>query len=186
MGVIPTLAQACPSRTDGPKRRHNASLGGLHPDAVPGSSERHPRAALTEEPRAAGRRGSALCCPRAPAHPISPANSWPPSMPSVHTAQKGGPDAPGQWVLLDTLQAGDRAGRAPTCSMCPPPPLQEELKKMHTIVFQELVWHTAVHEHTRMCTHPCVYTHVHTHMYVPICTVMPHTHSCVHTAHGSP
>ena len=51
---------------------------------------------------------------------------------------------------------------------------------MHTIVFQELVWHTAVHEHTCMYTHPCIYTHVHTHMCASMCTVMPHTLLCAH------
>lgn len=101
-------------------------------------------------------------------------------MSSVHTAQKGGPDAPGQWVLLDTLQAGDRAGRAPTCSMCPLPPLQEELEKMHTIVFQELVWHTAVHEHTCMCTHPCVYTCTHSHVCTHVHSHATHTLLCAH------
>lgn len=138
---------------------------------APGSSEQHPRAALTKSPE---QRGSALCCPRAPTHPSSPANSWPPSMPSVHTAQKGSPDAPGQWVLIDTSQAGPGRGRGgPQPAACAPHPHSRRSWRRCT----QLSFRSWSGTQLSTNTHACAHTHAYTHMYTLTC-VYPCAQSC--------
>lgn len=106
-------------------------------------------------------------------------------MPSVHTAQKGGPDAPGQWVLLDTLQVGPRRGRGgPQPVACAPHPHSRRSWRRCT----QLSFRSWSGTQLSTNTHACAHTHVYTHMYTLTC-MYPcaqscHTHTSVCTPHA--
>lgn len=103
-------------------------------------------------------------------------------MPSVHTAQKGSPETPGQWVLIDTSQAGPGGGgEGPNLQYVPltatPGGAGEDAHNClsgaglaHSCPRTHMHVHTPMHIHT--CTHSHVCIHVHSHA--------PRTLLCAH------